>query len=106
MSDFESVLRTQDLGPGALAEVAVRGTAVAIANVGQQYFAVDARCPQDGTNLAREGRIEGDCIVCPGDHAGFDLRTGDIVDGGAASLTRYELRVEDNAILVGPPIAA
>jgi len=105
MAEFEAVLRTQDLGPGTVTEVAAHGRNVALANVGQQYFAVDARCPEDGSNLGRDGRIEGDLLVCPGDHPAYDVRTGAMVDGGdAAPLRRFAIRVEENEILVGPPI--
>jgi 3-phenylpropionate/trans-cinnamate dioxygenase ferredoxin component len=105
MTQFESVFRTQDLGPGTVAEVAAHGQQLALANVGQQYFAFEAHCPEDGSNLARYGRLEGDCLVCPGDHPAFDVRTGDMVDGGEATLRRYAIRVEENTILVGPPLS-
>lgn len=105
MGDFEAVLRTPELGPGSVAEVEAHGRRLAIANIGQQYFALDARCPADGRNLAREGWLEGDRLVCPGDHAAWDVRTGGHVDGGAhAVLQRYAIRIEENEILVGPPL--
>lgn len=100
MTQYQTVLRTPDLGPGNLAEVEVSGRALAIANVGQTYYAVDARCPQDGTNLAREGRLDGDFLVCPHDEAAFDIRTGDRIGGGAA-LRTYAIQVMDNEVRVG-----
>jgi nitrite reductase/ring-hydroxylating ferredoxin subunit len=104
MSQFEPVLKTQDLGPGVVVEVAAQGTAVALANVGQQYFAMASRCPEDGSSLGRQGRIDGDHLVCPGDHPAYDVRTGAMVDGGDGTLRRFAIRVEENEILVGPPL--
>lgn len=108
MEDFERVLSTPELGPGSIAEVEARGRTLAITNVGQQYFALDAHCPADGTNLARGGRVEGDLIICPGDRAAFDVRTGNRVNGNSEPpdqhLQRYAIRVEENSILVGPPL--
>jgi nitrite reductase/ring-hydroxylating ferredoxin subunit len=101
MPAFETVLRTPDLGPGSLAEVRVDGSRVAVANVGQTYYAVEARCPVDGTNLARDGRLRGDLLVCPNDDASFDVRTGRRVDGTGELRTR-EIRVEGNEVMVGP----
>jgi 3-phenylpropionate/trans-cinnamate dioxygenase ferredoxin component len=105
MIEFEKVLSTPELGPGAIAEVEAQGRTLALTNVGQQYFAVDAVCPEDGTNLARDGRIEGDHLVCPGDQAVFDLRTGIRLDADSEhTLQRYSIRIQENSILIGPPL--
>lgn len=104
MSEFETVLRTPDLGPGSVAEVRAHGRPIAVANVGQTYYAVAAECPVDGTNLAREGELRGDVLVCPHDHAEFDVRTGRRLDDGrAGSLQAHAIRVQGNEVLVGPP---
>jgi 3-phenylpropionate/trans-cinnamate dioxygenase ferredoxin component len=105
MAGFETVIRTADLGPGDLAAVQAHGREVAVANVGQTYYAVDARCPVDGTNLARDGRLDGDCLVCPNDDARFDIRTGQRVDG-EGRLDARPIQVEGNSVRVGPPRSA
>ncbi|HEX6306842.1 MAG TPA: Rieske 2Fe-2S domain-containing protein [Longimicrobiales bacterium] len=104
MADFETVLRTPELGPGAIVRVQVHGRDLAVANVGQTYYALDATCPVDGTNLAQDGRLDGDLLICPNDHARFDVRTGESVDG-AGALQPHEVRVEGNEVRVGPPRA-
>lgn len=101
MTQYQSVLRTQDLGPGSVVEVKAHGRSVALANVGQTYYAVDARCPDDGANLAREGRLDGELLICPVDEAAFSLRSGDRV-GGGAPLRTYPIHVMENEIRVGP----
>jgi nitrite reductase/ring-hydroxylating ferredoxin subunit len=102
MATYETVIRTAELGPGSLAEVQAHGQHIALANVGQTYYAVAARCPVDGTNLAREGRLVGDLLICPHDDARFDIRTGLRVDG-TGSLSARPIRVEGNEVSVGPP---
>jgi nitrite reductase/ring-hydroxylating ferredoxin subunit len=102
MAEFETVLRTPELGPGSIAPVQVHGRDVAVANVGQTYYALDATCPVDGTNLAREGRLDGELLVCPNDHARFDVRTGEQIDGDSALQPRA-VRIEGNEVRVGPP---
>ncbi len=103
--EFIPVARTPDVGPGAIKEVDVRGRHVGLTNVGQTYYAFDARCPVDGTNLARDGKLRGDLIVCPADKAAFDLTTGDRVDQhGDEALQRYAIRVEENQVKIGPPL--
>jgi nitrite reductase/ring-hydroxylating ferredoxin subunit len=105
MADFETVLRTPELGPGTIAQVHAHGTDLAVANVGQTYYALEASCPVDGTNLARDGRLDGDLLICPNDQARFDVRTGARVDGRGALLP-HVVRVEGNEIRVGPRRAA
>jgi nitrite reductase/ring-hydroxylating ferredoxin subunit len=100
MAAFEPVMRTPDLGPGNLREVEVHGRNIALANVGQTYYAVDARCPVDGTNLARDGRLDGDLLVCPNDRAKFDIRTGQRVNG-SGELGQHPIQVRGNQVLVG-----
>jgi nitrite reductase/ring-hydroxylating ferredoxin subunit len=103
MTEFEKVLNTPELGPGNIAEVEAQGRTLGLTNVGQQYFAFEASCPEDGTNLARDGRIEGEHLVCPANDAAFDLRTGSRVDGSSdQTLQRYAIRIQENSILIGP----
>lgn len=103
MSDeFVSVVRTPDLGPGDIKEVEAHGHMMGVTNVGQTYYAFDAQCPVDGTNLAREGVIRGDALVCPQDNTRFNIRTGSS-DGGPP-LQRYSIKVEENQVKIGPPI--
>ncbi|HET9439375.1 MAG TPA: nitrite reductase (NAD(P)H) small subunit [Longimicrobiales bacterium] len=103
--DFVPVVRTPELGPGDVREVNAHGQTVGVTNVGQTYYAFNAACPVDGTNLARNGVLRGDVIRCPEDDAEFDVRTGQRLDvNGDAALERYAIRVEDNQVKVGPPL--
>lgn len=108
MSDeFVSVVRTPELGPGDVREVNAHGRTVGVTNVGQTYYAFDAACPVDGTNLAREGVLRGDVIRCPQDDAEFDVRTGQNLSQSLGEpeqpgLQRYAIRVEENQVKIGP----
>ncbi|MGH7461312.1 MAG: Rieske (2Fe-2S) protein [Longimicrobiales bacterium] len=105
MAEFNAVVQTRDLGPGDLAEVQADGRMVGLTNVAQTYYAFAAECPVDGTNLARTGLLHGELLTCPEDEATFDVRTGECVTTeGAPGLQRYAVRVEDNAVKVGPPL--
>lgn len=103
MEDYQSVLRTAELGPGAVVRVEAHGEPIALANVGQTYYAVSARCPVDGSDLGVAGRLDGDTIVCPQDQTAYDLRTGARADGASGTgLVPYELRVAGNEVMIGP----
>lgn len=103
MEDYETVLRTPDLGPGALTEVQAHGRTLALANVGQTYYALEGVCPADGSRLGASGHLEGDYLICPREHA-FDVRNGLATEGAGSGLTRYALRITGNEIQVGPPL--
>jgi nitrite reductase/ring-hydroxylating ferredoxin subunit len=103
MENFETVLRTPDLGPGSLTEVQAHGRTLALANVGQTYYALEGVCPADGSRLGEAGRLEGDYLICPRDHA-FDVRDGQATEGGGDALKRYTIRITGNEIQVGPPL--
>ena len=103
--EFIPVARTPDLGPGDIREVEAHGRHVGLTNVGQTYYAFSAECPVDGTNLAREGVLRGDLIVCPQDKAAFDIRTGESVAPGQQGLQRYPIKVEENEVKIGPPLS-
>jgi nitrite reductase/ring-hydroxylating ferredoxin subunit len=102
---FRTVLRTAELGPGELREVRAEGEPVVLANVGQTYYALEARCPVDGTNLAREGQLAHDRLVCPHDGTRFDVHTGS-AEGSGAQLRSYQIRVRCNDVQLGEERAA
>jgi 3-phenylpropionate/trans-cinnamate dioxygenase ferredoxin component len=101
MAEFETVMRTPELGPGAMAGVSAHGRRLLVANVGQTYYAVDATCPADETDLAGEGRLEDDVLICPHDGARFSVRTGERVDDSGDGLRSHTVRIEGNEIMVG-----
>jgi nitrite reductase/ring-hydroxylating ferredoxin subunit len=103
--EFIAVVKTPDLGPGDIKEVNAHGRHLGVTNVGQTYYAFAPECPVDGTNLAREGLLQGDLLVCPQDEAVFDVRTGECVEPeGQPGLQRYSIKVEENQVKVGPPL--
>jgi nitrite reductase/ring-hydroxylating ferredoxin subunit len=101
MTGYETVARTPELGPGTVREVRLHGRRLALANVGQTYYAVQGDCPADGASLG-EGRLNGDLLICPNDHA-YDVRDGQAPDS-PLFLVRYAIHVTGNEIQVGPPL--
>lgn len=106
MRNFVKVGRTAELGPGSMVEVQARGHTLALANVDQTYYALEASCPADGTNLARYGHLQGNLLICPEDRTAYDVRTGSPQgEHQVEPLRRYAIRVEGNEIRVGPALS-
>jgi nitrite reductase/ring-hydroxylating ferredoxin subunit len=53
----------------------VRGTRIAVANVGGTYYAFDDTCTHEQCSLA-EGDLAGTTVTCMCHGAEFDVRTG------------------------------
>jgi 3-phenylpropionate/trans-cinnamate dioxygenase ferredoxin subunit len=75
MAEFVSVGRVDELLPGGKLLADLDGRAIAVFNVGGEFYAIDDVCTHDGGPLA-EGDLEGCEIRCPRHGARFDVRTG------------------------------
>jgi 3-phenylpropionate/trans-cinnamate dioxygenase ferredoxin subunit len=75
MAEFVSVGRVEELPPGGKLLADLDGRAIAVFNVGGEFYAIDDVCTHDGGPLA-EGDLEGCEIRCPRHGARFDVRTG------------------------------
>ncbi|MCI0440803.1 MAG: non-heme iron oxygenase ferredoxin subunit [Chloroflexi bacterium] len=102
MNEFVKVASTSDLSDGEMMAVDVGDARILIANVGGSYYALDEVCTHAEGPLS-EGFIEGVEVECPWHGSRFDLATGKVTNPPATeSLTRYTVRVEGDAIFVGP----
>ncbi len=100
MSEWVNVAAVGELAPGACKVADVDGVAVAVFNVGGEYFAIEDVCTHDGGELA-SGVLEGDQIVCPRHGARFCVRTGEVLSAPAYEPTaKFPLRVENGVIQV------
>ena len=101
--DFVKVAQAGELGPGQMKLVELGDERILLANVGGQLHAVDEVCSHAYAPLS-EGDINGVEIECPLHGSVFDVTTGQPLSPPAdEGLTVYQVRVEGNDILIGPP---
>jgi sulfite reductase beta subunit-like hemoprotein/nitrite reductase/ring-hydroxylating ferredoxin subunit len=97
---FVEVARELDLAPGKATTVDVRDQAVALANVGGAFCAIQDACPHAGASLG-EGKLDGWALQCPLHDASFDVRSGEVLGGPASTdAAAYPVKVEDGAVKV------
>ncbi len=72
---FERVCSVSEIPPGASKVYEMGDRAIAVCNVGGQFYAVDDVCTHDEASL-EQGQVEGYEIECPRHGARFDVRTG------------------------------
>ena len=74
-----------------------------MANVGGEYRAIGATCTHAGCNLALDGELEGDTVVCGCHGSIFDLASGEAVGPPAEDpVPVFQVRVEGEELQVAP----
>jgi nitrite reductase/ring-hydroxylating ferredoxin subunit len=105
-NNFIKVAATNDIQPSQMKEVEVAGEKVCVINVDGKFYAIDNVCTHEGGPLA-EGTLEGYEVECSWHGSRFDVRTGEVINPPAETpQPLYEVKVEDNNILVRKKAAA
>ena len=103
MSSWLDVANVAELTPGTRRVVDVDGVAVAVFNLGGEYFAIRDACPHDGGVLSN-GELDGEVIVCPRHGARFSVRSGTVLGPPAyEDLRTFQVRVADGKVQVMLP---
>jgi nitrite reductase (NADH) small subunit len=97
--EFRVVARADEIEPGSLACVKVDDTELALARVGDEFYATQGHCLHLRGPLC-EGRLEGTVLSCPWHGWQYDVRTGENEFDRAIQLETYEVQVEDGEVRV------
>jgi 3-phenylpropionate/trans-cinnamate dioxygenase ferredoxin subunit len=83
-----------------MASIDLHGVAVAIANVDGAFYAIKDACPHGGCSLA-EGILVGQVVTCSNDGSQFDLPSGHVLKGPAATRVRtYRVQVRGDDLII------
>ena len=96
---FVTVARVEEVPPGTVKHVRAGEEEIALANVGDQYYATEGRCLHLQGPLG-EGRIDGSVLTCPWHGWQYDVRTGQNEFDLAIQLKTYDVQVEDGELRV------
>ena len=96
---FEVVLHVDALKPGEVSEVIAGGTAICVANVDGEFFAVSNTCPP-GDGPLGEGKLSGKYVTCPYHGWVFDVTTGECQTNPDAAVESYPVQVKGSAVCV------
>ncbi len=118
MSEYIEIPGVGDMRSGELRQADVDGHELLVARDGDRFYVADNRCPHLGGRLSK-GALDGTIVTCHLHHSQFDLSDGRVVrwtDWSGAVLTIaelarhprplriYEVKVEGDAVFVGPEI--
>jgi nitrite reductase/ring-hydroxylating ferredoxin subunit len=96
---FVTVARVEEFPPGTVKTVQAGDEEIALANVDNDFRAVQAHCLHLEGPLG-EGHLEGCVLTCPWHGWQYDVRTGENEFDRAIVLRTYEVQVEDGEIRV------
>jgi len=91
------VAKASDVKEGQIFATMIDDTPVALTRVNGQVHAFGDICTHDDGPLA-EGRIEGQCVVCPRHGARFDLTNGKPTFPAVSRIPIYETCLEGDEI--------
>lgn len=100
MEQLTTVTAVGELGGRDLAAFPVTDNRIAIARVGETFYAFGDTCTHQGCSLA-QGRLDGTTVTCPCHGSEFDVTTGDVLRGPANEPVRsYPVRIEAGLVRV------
>jgi nitrite reductase/ring-hydroxylating ferredoxin subunit len=99
MAGLVKVCKKGDLAAGSGKTVDVNGKAVAVFNVEGTFYAIDDTCVHRGGPLG-EGELDGKIVACPWHGWRYDVTTGVNQLNPAVTVSKYEVKVEGDDVLV------
>ena len=100
-TEFVTIIKASEVPVGGVAAADVRGSRIAIANVGGTYYAFDDACTHEQCSLTDEGELEGTTVTCTCHGSQFDVRTGNVLAPPARVPVKvYPIRVQGDALQI------
>ena len=99
MQDFVKVATLSEVPAGTAKAVDLRGTPIALYNVGGSIYATTNSCPHRGGPLG-EGELDNSVITCPWHGFQYEVSTGKCQTNPALSIPCFAVKVEGQDILV------
>jgi nitrite reductase/ring-hydroxylating ferredoxin subunit len=96
---FERAAKTSEIPAGQIREVTVAGTSVALAHVGDKFFAINGICLHQGGPIG-EGELAGNVATCPWHGWEYDVTTGRVVQDPKQGVACYHVEVRGDEVFV------
>ena len=97
--ELTTVARVEDVEPGSVTTVHAGDQPLALARVGDEFYAVQGRCCHMQGPLG-EGRLEENVLSCPWHGWQYDVRSGENEFDRAIRLETFDVVVEDGDVKV------
>ena len=91
--------KTNEITPGTIREFQVEGKAIALANVGGKFYAINNTCLHRGGPLG-QGVMDGSVVTCPWHGWQFQVGNGQHCLNPRICQTTFEVKVEMGDVFV------
>lgn len=91
--------KTAEIPPGTIREFQVDGRAIALANVGGRFYAINNTCLHRGGPIG-QGPLQGNVVTCPWHGWQYDVTTGKVNQNPAVGVDCYPVEVRGEDIFV------
>ena len=100
-AEFVTIIKAIEIPVGTHVAFDVRGTRIAVANVGGTYYAFDDACTHEQCSLTDDGELAGTTVTCICHGSEFDVRTGSVLAPPAAQPVKvYRTRIENDVLQI------
>ena len=96
---FTRAAKTNEITPGTIREFQVEGKAIALANVGGKFYAINNTCLHRGGPLG-QGVMDKNVVTCPWHGWQYNVTTGKISQNPAVGVDCYRVEVRGEDIFV------
>lgn len=96
---FVRTVKVDEVPVGTVRELQVEGKAVALANVGGKFYAINNVCLHRGGPLG-QGPLEGTLVTCPWHAWQYDVTTGKMVQNPAVGVDCYPTEVRGQDVFI------
>lgn len=101
MARYIKAFSVSDFPSGGMKTVVVGGKKLAIANVEDEFFAIDDACSHVQCSLGEEGFLDGNVVTCGCHGATFDVTSGKVMSLPAVTdVASYPVKIDGEDILV------
>ncbi|MDM8519480.1 non-heme iron oxygenase ferredoxin subunit [Anaerolineales bacterium HSG6] len=99
--EFIKVATLSEIPIGERILVAYEEDDVGIFNLAGKLYAILDICTHDNGPLLN-GKLDGDCVICPRHGARFNLKTGQQTMPAFSPAPRYHVKIEGDDVLIAP----
>ena len=105
MAEWETVAKLDEIPDEGMRQFVAHGEPIGLYRVGHDVYAISDICSHEETNLTDgEFEVEDMEVECPLHGSRFDVRDGSVrILPATRPVPAYQVKVEDDVVLVGPP---
>jgi len=96
---FERAAKVLEIPAGTIKEVQVAGQAIAVANVGGSFYAINNTCLHRGGPLG-QGQLNAKVVTCPWHGWEYDVTTGKTVQNANAGVGCFAVEIRGEEIYI------